>query len=125
MPMTNDLEVARANRAARQAAQDAARAALRDRPDEWMDEMIERFFLETGKQLKSVEETKAYTVDDQAQHARTLASLERTLERLSRMQTARASRERKVAMSDDEARAAFERRLDQRAGSADAKEPAR
>ena len=85
MPTTNDPEVAASNRTAKEIARDAALAHLRDCPDEWMETMIRRFFLETDKQLKLIEETRARTVPEQAQHARTLASLERTLERLSRM----------------------------------------
>lgn len=112
MPQTNDPEVARDNRTAKERARDAELARLRDHPDEWMDEMIQRFFLETGKQLKLIEETKAREASEQERHARTLASLERTLERLQRLESARASRERKVAMSYEEARAEVERRLD-------------
>ena len=112
MPLTNDPEAAQARRAAQAAEREHAQAYLRGHPDEWMDDMIRRLLLETGKQLSFVENTKALDVRDQAQHARTLASLERTLERLSRMQSERASRERKVAMTDDEARTALERRLD-------------
>jgi len=112
MPHTNDLTVARDNRAAKERVRDALLARLRESPDQWMDEIMERFLLETDKQLKLIEETKAREVTEQASHARTLASLERTLERLARLETQRAARERKVVKTDDEARAALERRLD-------------
>jgi len=113
MPIPNDPVVAAETRAAKEIAQKAEQTSLCDRPDEWMDEMIQRLFLETSKQLKSLENTKACDVREQDQHARTLASLERTLERLSRMQSQRGSRESKVAMTDDELRAAIKRELDQ------------
>lgn len=125
MPQTNDPEVARDNRAAKERARDALLAHLRETPDRWMDEIMERFLLETDKQLKLIEETKARDVSEQASHARTLASLERTLERLARLETQRATRERKVVKTDDEARAAFERRLDKLLAGPDAEEVAR
>ena len=116
MPKPNDPEVAAEFRATNQNARLAEFDELGADRDRWMEKIMDRFLLETNKQLKLVEKTKAFTVPEQAQHARTLASLERTLERLAQFETQRASRERKVAMSDDELRAAIKRELDQLAG---------
>jgi len=113
MPQPNDPQVAAEIRAANTNARLAEFEQLGGDRDRWMEKIMDRFLLETDKQLKLVEKTKAMTVPEQAQHARTLASLERTLERISQFETQRASRERKVAMSDDELRAAIKRELDQ------------
>lgn len=125
MPLTNDPEAGREFRAAKDRARENELARLRDNPGEWMDEMIRRLFLETDKQLKLIEETKARDVSEQERHARTLASLERTLERLARIESERASSERKVTMTYEEARAAFERRLDKLLAGAPTEQGAR
>ncbi len=80
---------------------------------EWMDLMTKRLLRELDRQLHRIEDNKPpETAAERAADARTLASLERTLERLTRLETERASmRERKVAKSDDDARAELERRL--------------
>ena len=101
---TNDPEVAARARAWRDDARRAAEAALADTPEEWMDAMIKRFLLETSKQLEAVEQTKAHTVPEQAQHARTLATLGRNFAGFAHMHAQRLTREQKVAMSDDELR---------------------
>ncbi len=55
------------------------------------------------------------TAQGRAADARTLSSLERTLERLSRLEAQRALvKEKKIAKHDTDARAALECRLDQR-----------
>lgn len=112
MPLTNDPEAGRQIRTANERAREDERARLRDNPGEWMDEIMDRFLLAIDKQLKQIEEVKACAIPEQERHARALASLERTLERLVRMESARASYERKVTMTYEEARAEFERRLD-------------
>jgi hypothetical protein len=86
-----------------------------DIDEEWLDEMVKKLFRELEKQLAAVSRSKPATGDASARaaNARTLSSLERTLERLSRLERERASvRERKVVRHDDDARAALERRLD-------------
>jgi uncharacterized sporulation protein YeaH/YhbH (DUF444 family) len=90
-----------------------------DVDEEWMDEMVKRLFHELRRQLSQLETAKA--VEDSVEQAgrratnvRTLVSLERTLERLARLEQERAlSRETKVAAGNDDAVAALERRLDQ------------
>lgn len=124
MPHPNDPVAAADTRAANLNARLAELEEIGGDRDGWMEKIMARFLLETDKQLKLVEKTKAFTVPEQAQHARTLASLERTLERLAQFETQRATRERKVAMSDDELRAAIKRELDQLAGSGNAGEMA-
>lgn len=89
----------------------------------WMDDMVKRLFKELNRQMCQLENLKegTSTGPDRAANARTLGSLERTLERLARMEREReALREKKVAKKNDEARAALIRRLDQllAAGSA-------
>jgi hypothetical protein len=89
-----------------------------DVDEQWMDEMVKRLFHELRRQLSQLETAKA--AEDTAEQAgrratnvRTLVSLERTLERLARLEQQRAlSRETKVAAQDDDAVAALERRLD-------------
>lgn len=111
MPLTNDPEVAARARAWRDQARRAAEKALADTPEEWMDAMIKRFLLETSKQLAAIEQTKAHTVPDQAQHARTLATLGRNFVGFSHIYAQRLTREQKVAMSDDQLRDNVHRRL--------------
>ena len=122
MPLTNDPEVAARNRAWRDNARRAAEAALADTPEEWMDAMIKRFLLETSKQLETIEHTKAHTVPEQAQHARTLAQLGRNFAGFAHMHAQRLTREQKVAMSDDELRENLHRRLFAGAGAAESAE---
>jgi hypothetical protein len=86
-------------------------------PDaDWLDTMVKRLISELEKQLSRVSRAQdAGDAQSRAADARTLSSLERTLERLSRLETARAAvREKKIAKHDADARAALERRLDQR-----------
>ncbi len=90
------------------------------RPDdidsEWLDDMVKRLFNELSRQMYQLENIKQGTgsAPDRAANARTLSSLERTLERLARMEREReAMREKKVAKKNDEARDALIRRLDQ------------
>ena len=90
------------------------------RPDdidsEWLDDMVKRLFKELNRQMCQLENIKEGTgsAPDRAANARTLSSLERTLERLQRMEREReALREKKVAKKNDEARDALIRRLDQ------------
>lgn len=111
MPTPNDPAVAARNRAWRESAHRAAEAMLAGAPEEWMDAMIKRFLLETSKQLEAVEQTKAQTVPEQSQHARTLATLGRNFAGFAHMHAQRLTREQKVAMSDDELRENLHRRL--------------
>ena len=103
--------------APRALARRAAEAMLADTPEEWMDAMIQRFLLETSKQLETLEQTKAPTIPDQAQHARTLATLGRNFAGFSHMHAQRLTREQKVAMSNDELRETFKRDLDKLAAA--------
>lgn len=84
---------------------------------DWLDMMVSKLIAELEKQLTAVSTASkdASTPQTRAADARTLAALERTLERLSRLERERAAvREKKVAKHDTDARAALERRLDQR-----------
>lgn len=90
---------------------------------QWMDHMVNRLFKELNRQMCQLENLKEglSTGPDRAANARTLSSLERTLERLARLEREReALREKKVAKKHDEVRDALVRRLDQllAAGSA-------
>lgn len=89
-----------------------------DIDETWLDDMVKRLFVELKRQLSQVEKSKsipgAKAASERAADARTLASLERTLERLAKLEQQRAlMRETKVAAKHDEARLALERRLDQ------------
>jgi hypothetical protein len=87
--------------------------------------MVKKLITVLEAQLDAVSKIQTDgTPTSRAADARTLSSLERTLERLSRLERERASkdlsREKKIAGHDD-ARAALERRLDKRLAAADKK----
>jgi len=90
----------------------------------WLDEMVKKLFETLESQLQQVAKAKPGAKDAAARaaNARTLSSLERTLERLAKMERARlALREKKAARHDGgDARAALERRLDKRLAALEA-----
>jgi hypothetical protein len=91
---------------------------------EWLDTMVKRLITELEKQLAAISQAEASqsTPQSRAADARTLAMLERTLEKLSKLERERAVvREKKIARHDTDGRAALERRLDQRLAAKRAK----
>ncbi len=86
-----------------------------DIDEEWMDLMVKRLFRELDRQLNMMEKVDPPgNPAERAQNARTLASMERTIGRLTRIEKERsAMREHKVAETNDDKRAILERRLDQ------------
>jgi hypothetical protein len=112
-PMTNLVPV-RCERAP--ISQAAAGVKPDDIDSEWLNDMVKRLFKELNRQMCQLEGLKegSSTAPERAANARTLGSLERTLERLARMEREReALRQKKVAKKNDEAREALIRRLDQ------------
>jgi hypothetical protein len=94
-----------------------------DIDENWMDQMVKRLFIELQRQLSQVENSQKVEGETQANlrshNARTLAALERTLERLAKLEQQRAlMRETKVAAKHDGARAELERRIDRLAAAA-------
>jgi hypothetical protein len=92
-------------------------AKCADVDSSWLDEMMTKLQRELERQLDRV--SKATAEDDGAREraadARTLTALERTLERLARLERERAAvKEKKIAKHGESARAALERRLDKR-----------
>jgi len=91
-----------------------------DAPDpQWLDEMVKKLITVLKAQLDEVAKAGGgRDARSRAADARTLASLERTLERLSNLERERAAvREKKIAANGkdrESARAALERRLDKR-----------
>jgi hypothetical protein len=85
-----------------------------DIDEEWMDLMVKRLFRELDRHLNIIEKTDVPAEPAQkAQVARALASMERSLGRLTRIEKERgAMREHKVAEPNDDKRAILERRLD-------------
>lgn len=89
---------------------------------DWLDDMVKRLFAELSRQLEQVEKSPAPEgvkgETQRATNARTLASLERTLERLSKLELQRAEsreekkREKKVQKKHGGARQKLEQRLD-------------
>jgi len=81
---------------------------------EWMDIMVKRLFRELNRQLAQVESLKPEqaSAGDRVQNARVLSSLERTLERLAKLEKEREARRERKGLNHDDARAALERRLD-------------
>jgi|KBSMisStaDraftv2_1062788.scaffolds.fasta_scaffold330480_4 hypothetical protein len=82
-------------------------------PDE-MDDVTMRIFNELRKQLAMMENKKAEQLDtqDRERHARILASLERTMERLAQVEAGRAAARKSTREIDDgSALQAIERRV--------------
>jgi DNA repair exonuclease SbcCD ATPase subunit len=89
----------------------------------WLDEMMTKLQRELERQLERVSTAKAEGDDhrERAADARTLEALERTLERLAKLERERAAaKEKKIAKhgADRNGRAALERRLDKRLAGA-------
>jgi len=104
------------NSAAQQCARQTDEPDARDIDSQWLDDMVTRLLKELNRQMCQLENLKQGTATgpERAANARTLDSLERTLERLARMEREReALRQKKVAKKNDEAREALIRRLDQ------------
>jgi hypothetical protein len=84
---------------------------------EWLDEMMTKLQRELARQLERVSKAEPENDNprDRAADARTLNALERTLERLAKLERERAAvKEKKIAKHDGSARDALERRLDKR-----------
>ena len=91
--------------------------------EDWKDDIVERLLRELKRQLCQLENTKPTPETDQANirsvNVKTLANIERTLDRILRLEEQRAlKRETKVTANKDNARAELERRLDQLATTA-------
>lgn len=84
-----------------------------DIDQQWMDLMVKRLFRELDRQLNQIEKSDPPTEPAaRAQNARALASMERTLGRMTRMEKERqAHRETKIAETADDKRAKLQRRL--------------
>jgi hypothetical protein len=69
-----------------------------------MDDVIMRLFHELRKQLSMMENKKADELEtvDRERHARILASLERTMERLAQVEAGRAAARKSTASLTDE-----------------------
>ncbi|MGB8601381.1 MAG: hypothetical protein WCD42_04215 [Rhizomicrobium sp.] len=95
---------------------------LQDITKKWLNDMVKRVFAELNRQLAQIEACPAPEgvkgEAARATNARTLASLERTLERLSKLEMQRAEQnhklaaERKVQNKHASAREKLEQRLD-------------
>ena len=86
--------------------------------EEWKDDIVNRLLRELKRQLSQLENTKPTTGIDQHNirnaNMSTLAAIERTLERMLRIEQQRElARETRMTLVNDGARAALERRLDQ------------
>ncbi|HEX4294518.1 MAG TPA: hypothetical protein VHZ29_10310 [Rhizomicrobium sp.] len=89
-----------------------------DIDSKWMDDMVKRLFKELKRQLSQIESVKPD--NDEVKHAavraanvRALGAIERTLERLARMEQQRvASRKVRTAVRNEEIRITLERRID-------------
>ncbi|HXC56095.1 MAG TPA: hypothetical protein VNU97_12430 [Rhizomicrobium sp.] len=84
----------------------------------WMDDMVNRLFTELKRELAQLENAKPKVQHDRqdaavrATNARTLDSLQRTLERLNRMEADRSARNAtRGTINADEARARLEPRI--------------
>jgi phage terminase small subunit len=128
MALTPDRKVAGALTCA-----DIEKAGVKpnDIDPEWLDQMVKRLFKELNRQLACIEATKPEDSDTKkatvrAAHVRTLGAIERTLERLARMEQGRvAKRQTRTVGNNDELRASIQHKIDmlltvQGAGSAPA-----
>ncbi len=110
MSLTPDPQIAAANAARRQQEE-----FEHDEIDsDWLDAMVKRLFNELDRQMKQVEDSRTGQTDSggRAANARTLASLERTLERLARTERERtAARNSKALRKDGNVRAEIERKI--------------
>ena len=80
-----------------------------------MDNLVMRLFTELRRQLSQLEAIKEEKIapEDRGRNARILAELERTLERLTRLEAERAAaRKSKALTQDGNARKALEDRID-------------
>ena len=89
-----------------------------DIDSEWLDDMVHRLFRELKRQLEAVEESAVSKLMNEAPsrhaNARTLDTLQRTLERISRMEAERTAKRVARSVKDaEEARASLQRKLDQ------------
>jgi hypothetical protein len=87
---------------------------------DWLDQMVKKLQAELESQLNRVRDAKPEkdSAKARAEDARTLSALERTLERLAKLERERAMvRETKIQKHDEGARAALERRLDELAAA--------
>ena len=85
-----------------------------DIDSDWLDHMVRRLFNELDRQMKQVEDSRTGSTDAQgrAANARTLASLERTMERLTRTERERQAQRTSKAMSKNgNRRAEIERKI--------------
>lgn len=92
-----------------------------DVDEKWLDTMVKRLFTELSRQLEQIETSAvpdgAKGEAARAANARTLATLERTLERLNKLEgQRRETREQKIRERHADARQKLERRLDRLAG---------
>jgi hypothetical protein len=84
----------------------------------WMDDMVKRLFKELKRQLSQIESVKPDNEEVKraavrAANVRALGAIERTLERLARMEQQRvASRKVRTAVRNEEIRITLERRID-------------
>jgi hypothetical protein len=92
---------------------------------EWLDEMVKKLKIELEAQLQRAADSpgKRCSATSRAADAATLASLERTLEKLAKMEQARAL-VRETKISKQGAHDALERRLDKLAAAGDKEPPA-
>ena len=89
-----------------------------DIDSDWLDRMVQRLFKALEVQLARIEATKAH--DDEVKQAqvraanvRALSAIERTLERLARLEQQRAAyRKTRASAGYEEMRAEIERRID-------------
>jgi hypothetical protein len=110
MSLTPDSKIAAAN-AVRKQQEDIEDDEI---DSDWLDAMVKRLFNELDRQMKQVEESRTGQTDStgRAANARTLASLERTLERLARTERERATaRNSKALQKDGNVRAEIERKI--------------
>jgi hypothetical protein len=91
----------------------------------WRDDVVNRLLLELKRQLIQLENAQPTPGADEAEtravNVRTLTNIERTLERLLRLEEQNTrKRETRVAKNDDDALEELERRIDQLAAAAEA-----
>lgn len=89
----------------------------------WLEDMVKRLFTELTRQLEKIETSAAETPSERAADARSLATLERTLERLMKLEHAHATKH-ETKVTGETAREKLQRKISRLTPPDDAAETA-
>lgn len=114
MPIEADPVLGRTRQTEKDIAKQETQEWLRLHLPDWLDNMVRRLFLQLENQLAHVEKSAApENTGDEERNARTLASLERTLERLTQLEKQRSVVRQAQKMKGTDVKAALQLRVAQ------------